>query len=142
MDKKDQNKQNNELRIELIFECFITGEMKIFHCIIEKTRERVQRENKADELFDAYINGLEKSFEEYLQAWVEVFKEYRGKAKIGHVKERIPENKWLKLQKEVLSDTQVQAHTDELLSDTKEREIVRQQLDRSLERRMKKLDIV
>jgi len=113
MDKVEQNKQIKDLRIELI-----------------------------GESFDTFIKGLEKNFEEYLQTWEDVFKEYRGKASIKHVKERIPGNNWLRLQKEALSDPQVQAHYDELTSDTKEREIVRQELDRAVDRRMKKLDIV
>jgi len=79
VDKESQNKQVEDLHIELIFDYFITGEMKLFHRFIDITRERMQRQNKADESFDAYTRGLEKDFDEYLQTWTEVFKEYRKK---------------------------------------------------------------
>lgn len=136
MNNEDQNKQIKDLRIELMFDYFTTAEMKIFHHVIETAREKMQRENKAGESFDAYVRGLEINFDEYLQTWTEVFKEYRGKASIKHVRKRIPNNVWLRLQNEALSESEI-----EELSDV-DREYFRQQLSRDLKKRLKKLDTV
>ena len=142
IDKEVQNKRIKYIRIELALDYLLSWEMKTFHRVIEETREKVQRENKAGESFDVFVKKLEKSFEEYLQTWVEVFKEYKGKAKISHVAERIPENKWLKLKKEALSDPQVQSHLDKSLSDSKEREIARREHLKNIVRRIKGLDTI
>lgn len=142
VDKESQNKQIRNIQLELIFDYFITGEMELFHCFIETTIKRMQRKYKADESFDAYIRGLEKDFDEYLQTWTEVFKEYREKATIKHVENRIPKNEWIRLKKQLLSDPEVQAHAKKSLSDRKQVEFVQQQLSRDVKRRQKKLDIV
>ena len=141
-DKEEQERRIKDIRIELAFEYLLSWEMKTFHCVIEESREKAQREDKAGESFDAFVKELEKSFEEYLQTWVEVFKQYKGKAKMSHVAERIPENKWLRLQKEAINDPQVKFHQNESLSDSKEHEIARREHLKNIVRRIKGLDTI
>ena len=109
---------------------------------IKKNKKGESKTYVAGESFDAFVKELEKSFEEYLQTWVEVFKQYKGKAKMSHVAERIPENKWLRLQKEAINDPQVKFHQNESLSDSKEHEIARREHLKNIVRRIKGLDTI
>ncbi len=86
-----------------MFDCMMNGEMKIFHKVVAESRKKGVPEE--------YINGLEKSYEEYVGIATEIFREYGEKFSIKIVRDRIPQNLWVRLQKEASNDPATKARS-------------------------------
>lgn len=101
--KKTFKEEDRSHTFQVIFDCMINGEMKIFDKVINEARENGVPEE--------HINGLEKSYEEYVGVATEVFHEFGEKFSIKIVRERIPQNLWVRLQKEASNDPEIKARS-------------------------------
>ena len=88
---------------QVMFDCMINGEMRIFDKVINEARKKGVPEE--------YINGLEKSYEEYVGIATEIFRECGEKFSIKIVRDRIPQNLWVRLQKEASNDPATKARS-------------------------------
>ena len=88
---------------QVMFDCMMNGEMKIFHKVVAESRKKGIPEE--------YINGLEKSYEEYVGIATEIFRECGEKFSIKIVRDRIPQNLWVRLQKEASNDPATKARS-------------------------------
>lgn len=94
--------------LQTIFDCMINGEMKIFDKVVAEARKNGVSKD--------YINGLEKSYEEYVCTANEVFQQCGDKFSIKLVRDRLPENLWVRLQKEASNDPEIKARSLKTLS--------------------------
>ena len=88
---------------QVMFDCMINGEMRIFDKVINEARKKGVPEE--------YINGLEKSYEEYVGIATEIFRKCGEKFSIKIVRDRIPQNLWVRLQKEASNDPATKARS-------------------------------
>ena len=101
--KTFKEEEDRSHAFQVMFDCMINGEMKVFDKVIAEARKKgVPKE---------YINGLEKSYEEYVNVATEVFQEFGEKFSIKIVRDRIPQNLWVRLQKEASNDPEIKARS-------------------------------
>ncbi|TAN58266.1 hypothetical protein EPN15_01490 [Patescibacteria group bacterium] len=101
--KKIFKEEDRNHVFQVMFDCMINGEMIIFDKVINEARKKGVPEE--------YINGLEKSYEEYVVIATEIFREYGEKFSIKIVRDRIPQNLWVRLQKEASNDPATKAQS-------------------------------
>ena len=101
--KKIFKGENRDYVFQTMFDCMINGEMKIFDKVINEARKKCVPEE--------YINELEKSYEEYVGIATEIFRECGEKFSIKIVRDRIPQNLWVRLQKEASNDPTTKARS-------------------------------
>jgi len=101
--KKTFKEEGRSHVFQVMFDCMMNGEMKIFHKVAAEARKKgVPKE---------YINGLEKSYEEYVGIATEMFQEFGEEFSIKIVRDRIPQNLWVRLQKEASNDPATKARS-------------------------------
>lgn len=101
--KKTFKEEDRSHAFQIMFDCMINGEMRIFDKVINEARKKHVPEE--------HINGLEKSYEEYVGVATEAFREFGENFSIKLVRERIPQNLWVRLQKEASNDPEIKARS-------------------------------
>lgn len=119
--------------LQTIFDCMINGEMKIFDKVVAEARKNGVSKD--------YINGLEKSYEEYVGAATEIFQEFGEGFSIKLVRDRLPENLWVRLQKEASNDPEIKARSLKTLS-TPWNEAQKKDFQKMVDRKKNQTDVM